>query len=127
MSFLSGLESVLGKIFTEIKTVTTVAVAVEPGLELIPGYGPAIVAGIQAVVGLESLFPSLGSGTPANNVQNAAKSALAVPVIVAAQPTITPAQAAAILAAIVTGFNNASAAAAALQTVTSVPAAPATA
>ena len=106
-SFLSGLESVFSKLFSGVRTATSIAQVAEPGLALIPGYGPAIVAGIQMAVLLESAVPSAPSGTPLNNSLNQAKAQLTVPTMVSAQPGITAEQAAAGLAELIKGFNNA--------------------
>ena len=103
MSFLSGLKSLFGKIGSGIMTGTEFAQVAEPVLALIPGFGPAIVAGIQAALALESLFPQSGLGTM--------KLPLASAAVQAAQPGVTAPQANAIVSAIVTGLNNASSAA----------------
>jgi hypothetical protein len=113
MSFLSGLESVLGKIGHGIAVGTTVAVSAEPVLSAVPGYGPAIVTAINLVVALESLFPQSGLG--------AQKAALAVSAITAAHPTVSTASAQAIVNSIVTGLNTAATAAATAATTPAPP------
>lgn len=114
MSFLSGLKSVFGKIEGGLVVSTQIAQAAEPGIALVPGYGPAIVTAIQAAIALESLFPQPGMGS--------AKLPLATAAVQQAQPGVTSVQAAAIVNAVVAGLNSAATAAkAAAPTPPAVP------